>query len=68
MSKIIIGTAGGKNIGFDIPELLTTRLLVQANSGGGKSWLLRRMAEQLFGKVQTIIIDPEGEFFRDLYT
>jgi DNA helicase HerA-like ATPase len=63
VSKIIIGKADGKSVGFDIPELLTTRLLVQANSGGGKSWLLRRMAEQLFGKVQTIIIDPEGEFF-----
>ncbi|KKK50899.1 hypothetical protein LCGC14_3120410, partial [marine sediment metagenome] len=35
---------------------------VQANSGGGKSWLLRRLAEQLFGKIQVIIIDPEGEF------
>jgi hypothetical protein len=35
MSKIIIGTAHGKNIGFDIAELLVTRLLVQANSGGG---------------------------------
>ena len=63
MSKIIIGTAHGKKVGFDIEELLTTRLLVQANSGGGKSWLLRRLAEQLFGKVQTIILDPEGEFF-----
>lgn len=63
MSKIIVGKADGKNVGFDIAELLTTRLLVQANSGGGKSWLLRRLAEQLFGKVQTIIIDPEGEFF-----
>ena len=63
MSKIIIGKADGRNVGFDLPELLTTRLLVQANSGGGKSWLLRRLAEQLFGKVQTIIIDPEGEFF-----
>lgn len=42
--------------------LLPTRLLIQANSGGGKSYLLRRMVEQLFGKVQMIIIDPEGEF------
>lgn len=46
----------------DIETLLRTRLLIQANSGGGKSWLLRRIAEQLFGKVQVIIIDPEGEF------
>lgn len=57
-SQIEIG--GGLNL--DIPTLLKTRLLVQANSGGGKSWLLRRLAEQLFGKVPVIIIDPEGEF------
>jgi hypothetical protein len=42
--------------------LIKTRLLIQANSGGGKSWLIRRLAEQLFGTVPVIIIDPEGEF------
>ncbi len=62
MSKITIGTAHGKNVGFDIAELLVTRLLVQANSGGGKSFLLRRILEQAFGKVQAIVIDPAGEF------
>jgi hypothetical protein len=49
-------------LSIDLPVLLKTRLLIQANSGGGKSWLLRRLAEQMFGKVQVIIIDPEGEF------
>ena len=63
MSKIVIGTANGKNLNLDIPLLIPSRLLIQANSGGGKSWLLRRLAEQLYGKVQTIIIDPEGEFY-----
>src|SRR6185437_8483952 len=62
MSHIIIGKAGEKNVSIDLDVLLRTRLLVQANSGKGKSWLLRRLAEQLFGKVQVIIIDPEGEF------
>ena len=62
MKPIVIGTAGGKNVTVDVDVLLRTRLLIQANSGGGKSWLLRRIAEQLFGKVPTIIIDPEGEF------
>lgn len=52
----------GGGLALDIPTLLKTRLLIQANSGGGKSWLLRRLAEQLFGKVPVIIIDPEGEF------
>src|SRR2546421_2590821 len=47
---------------IDLPTLLDTRLLVQANSGGGKSWLLRRLLEQSHGKVQQIVIDLEGEF------
>lgn len=62
MSKIIIGTAGGKNVAIDIEILLPSRLLLTADSGGGKSYLLRRFLEQIFGKVQTITIDPEGEF------
>jgi hypothetical protein len=60
--SIILGTADGKDIRLDLDTLMKTRLLIQANSGGGKSWLLRRLAEQLFGKVPVIIIDPEGEF------
>lgn len=52
----------GENAYLDLDVLLRTRLLVQASSGGGKSWLLRRLTEQLFGKVQVIVIDPEGEF------
>lgn len=59
MKKIVIGTKGEH---FDLDVLLPTRLLIQANSGGGKSYLIRRMVEQLFGHVQVIIIDPEGEF------
>lgn len=52
----------GQGLQLDIPTLLKTRLLIQANSGGGKSWLIRRLAEQLFGNVPVIVIDPEGEF------
>ncbi len=62
MSQIVIGKSGGKNVHIDIPRLLATRLLIQADSGGGKSWLLRVIAERLFGKVQLILVDPEGEF------
>lgn len=51
-----------KEIGIDLPTLIDSRLLVQANSGGGKSWLLRRLLEQSHGKVQQIVIDLEGEF------
>jgi hypothetical protein len=46
----------------DLDIVLRSNALVQANSGGGKSWLLRRMIEQAFGKVPQIVIDPEGEF------
>lgn len=47
---------------IDLPVLLETRLLVQANSGGGKSYTLRRILEQTAPRVQQLIIDPEGEF------
>lgn len=47
---------------IDLQNLIDTRLLVQANSGGGKSWLLRRLLEQSHGQVQQIVIDLEGEF------
>ena len=62
MSKIIIGTRDGAPAVIDLDLLLATRLLIQAGSGGGKSWALRRLMEQAFGKVQIICIDPEGEF------
>jgi hypothetical protein len=51
-----------KYLACDLDELIGTRMLVQANSGGGKSWLLRRILEQTHGHVQQIVIDPEGEF------
>jgi DNA helicase HerA-like ATPase len=47
---------------IDLPKLIESKLLVQANSGGGKSWALRRILEQSHGKVQHIILDSEGEF------
>lgn len=47
---------------LDLSILIDTRLLIQANSGGGKSWCIRRMLEQSHGKVQQIVIDLEGEF------
>lgn len=47
---------------IDLDTLIDTRLLVQANSGGGKSWLIRRLLEQSHGKVQQIVIDVEGEY------
>ncbi|WP_241461728.1 helicase HerA domain-containing protein [Aurantiacibacter luteus] len=47
---------------LDIEELLATRLLVQGNSGSGKSHLLRRLLEKSAAIVQQVVIDPEGDF------
>lgn len=62
MKQITIGDQNGKAIGIDLLKLIDTRLLVQANSGGGKSWVLRLLAERAGDKLQTIILDNEGEF------
>lgn len=60
---IDMGTvSGGQQARLDIEELLATRLLVQGNSGSGKSHLLRRLLEQSAEWVQQVIIDPEGDF------
>ncbi|MXP26044.1 DUF87 domain-containing protein [Altererythrobacter indicus] len=62
-TSIVIGTDNtGKQVTFDIEELLATRLLVQGNSGSGKSHLLRRLLEESAGLVQQVVIDPEGDF------
>ncbi|MFD1695011.1 ATP-binding protein [Roseibium aestuarii] len=53
---------GGSRALMDLEELLATRLLVQGNSGSGKSHLLRRLLEQSAPWVQQAIIDPEGDF------
>src|ERR1700710_1280609 len=58
-----MGSAPGlAAIGLDLEELLASRLLVQGNSGSGKSHLLRRLLEQSAGLVQQVVIDPEGDF------
>nr|WP_314257580.1 ATP-binding protein [uncultured Devosia sp.] len=55
-------TSGATPATLDLEELLATRLLVQGNSGSGKSHLLRRLLEQSAPWVQQCIIDPEGDF------
>ena len=62
-AQITIGhESSGKPVEFDIEELLATRLLVQGNSGSGKSHLIRRLLEESAGMVQQVVIDPEGDF------
>jgi hypothetical protein len=55
-------TQAGAPAMLDLEELLATRLLVQGNSGSGKSHLLRRLIEQSAPWVQQAVIDPEGDF------
>jgi hypothetical protein len=63
LSKIILGDwFDGGQAKMDLARLLASRLLLQAGSGFGKSWALRRMLEQCAGAVQQFILDPEGEF------
>jgi hypothetical protein len=51
----------GPGVECDLPILIETRLLVQSQSGGGKTTLLRRILEQTHGSIQQIVIDWEGE-------
>jgi hypothetical protein len=64
MSKLILGewidTKAG--IYLDLARLIATRALLQAESGHGKSWALRKILEATHGHVQQIIVDVEGEF------
>ncbi|HEV2594907.1 MAG TPA: ATP-binding protein [Sphingomicrobium sp.] len=62
-ASIVLGSApGGADVLVNIEELLATRLLVQGNSGSGKSHLLRRLLEESAESVQQVVIDPEGDF------
>ena len=52
----------GPDAPLDVERLIESRLLIQANSGAGKSWALRRLLEQTYSHVPQIVIDVEGEF------
>lgn len=62
MSEIRIGSSNGKPVMVDVQALQINKLLVTAASGHGKSYLLRLLGERLFGEVQVIIIDWDGDF------
>lgn len=52
----------GEIVSLDLDYAIEERISIQANSGGGKSWLVRCLAEQTHGQVQQIIISPKKEF------
>lgn len=58
----LLSFQSGRGVAVDLDRLVSSRLLIQANSGGGKSTLLRYILEQTHGRIQHIVLDPEGEF------
>lgn len=62
MIRIGKGIHGGTVVGVDLGRLIESRLLIQANSGGGKSFAIRRLLEVTHGQCQQIVLDVEDEF------
>lgn len=62
MSATLGKLDSGEALAVNVDSLVETRMLIQATSGGGKSWALRRLLEQTAKGVQQLVIDPEGEF------
>ncbi len=61
---IVLGkTDEGNDVVMNLLQLVATRLLIFAGSGGGKSWLIRRILEQSFKLIQQIVLDVEGDFY-----
>lgn len=56
-------------VSIDLQKLISGKLLLQAGSGGGKSYATRRLLEQSFGMIPQIVLDTEGEYasLRDKY-
>ncbi len=47
---------------IDLETFIDSRALICANSGGGKSYAIRKILEESNKKVMAIILDVEGEF------
>jgi hypothetical protein len=64
MKPLTIGTVGEPPapLTLNLESLVANRLLIQANSGGGKSNAIRLLVEKTAAHIPFVIIDPEGEF------
>jgi hypothetical protein len=51
-----------RDIKINLPILIDSRMLLCANSGGGKSYAIRKILEEVGTGVMSIILDVEGEF------
>ncbi|HEX8402269.1 MAG TPA: DUF87 domain-containing protein [Allosphingosinicella sp.] len=63
MSDVLGTTEAGEPLALDLDRLIGTHACVVANSGGGKSGLIRRLLETTHGRVQHIVLDIEDEFY-----
>lgn len=61
-TKVPLGYCSTGLLELDLGKLMSGRCLIQGSSGAGKSQTLRRIVEEAFDYLTTIIIDPEGEF------
>lgn len=59
---MILGKAGTRTIQLGLAELVPSRLLIQGNSGSGKSYTLRKVLELTAPHIQQIVIDIDDEF------
>lgn len=53
----------GPGTTISLESLLESRLLIQGNSGSGKSALARKMIEEVYGHVPFVVWDVEGEYY-----
>jgi len=51
-----------KKLEINLPTFVDSRALICANSGGGKSYTVRKILEESSNKVMSIVLDVEGEF------
>ncbi|AOH85565.1 AAA family ATPase [Sphingomonas panacis] len=61
-ASVPLGHSANGPLELDLPRLMSGRCLIQGSSGAGKSQTLRRIVEEAFDYLTTIIVDPEGEF------
>jgi len=60
---LTIGHAGDAPLELQLDRLLGSHAGIIANSGGGKSGLLRKILERTHGRVQHLVLDVEDEFY-----
>jgi len=59
---MIINIFKDKKLEIKLPTFIDSRALICANSGGGKSYAVRKILEESSNKVMSIVLDVEGEF------